>query len=184
MKTKKVKDLVIPLNEYPHMLYSGTLREAIEKLNVAFETGHHTVLVFDEAQNLVGMLSEKDILKGLEPKFAQQYQKGIPMFWDELLQSESGSEKRLARPVKEFMKKETRVTIDAEHSVFKVWDATEVGWPFKTVAIDAQDSILKASHIMLQEGVYVLPVMEGDKMIGVVRMGDLFYHISRKVLNL
>ena len=182
MKTKKVKDLIIPLSESPRMLYSGTLREAIEKLNVAYETGHHTVLVFDESDNLVGMLLEKDILKGLEPRFAQRYQKGIPMLWDELLESESGSEKRLARPVKEFMSEAT-VTIDAEDSILKVWDATEAGWPFRTVAIDAEDSILKASHIMLQEEVYLLPVMEGDKIIGVVRMGDLFHEIAKAVLK-
>ncbi|MEE9418419.1 MAG: hypothetical protein V3W43_03010, partial [Desulfatiglandaceae bacterium] len=70
---KKVKDLVIPLSEYPHMPYWATLREAIAQLNVAFETGHHTVLVFDEAYKLVGMLLQKDILRGLEPKFAEHY---------------------------------------------------------------------------------------------------------------
>ena len=39
METKKVKDLIIPLTDYPHMPYWGTLREAIAQLNVAFETG-------------------------------------------------------------------------------------------------------------------------------------------------
>ena len=62
---KKVKDLIIPLSEYPHMPYWGTLREAIVQLNVAYESNHHAVLVFDEAYKLVGMLFQKDILKGL-----------------------------------------------------------------------------------------------------------------------
>ena len=157
METKKVKDLVIPLSEYPHMPYWATLREAIAQLNVAFETGHHTVLVFDEAYKLVGMLLQKDILRGLEPKFAEHYDEGVPVFWDSLL--EAGSEKRLAQPIKDFMS-ESRVSVEGD------------------------DSILKASHIMLNEDAYLLPVMEGDKLVGVVRMGDIFQQITNALLKL
>jgi CBS domain-containing protein len=146
--SKKVKDLVIPLSEYPHMPYWATLKEAIVQLNVAYETGHHTVLV--------GMLLQKDILRGLEPKFAQHYEEGVPIAWDDLLKS--GSEKRLAQPIKEFM--------------------SEV-----TAKIDAEDSILKVSHIMLQKDAYLLPVMEREKLIGVVRMGDLFHEITKIMLE-
>ena len=154
---KELKDLIIPLSEYPHMPYWGTLREAIVQLNVAYETGHHAVLVFDEAYKLVGMLFQKDILKGLEPKFAQHYEDGVPIFWDDLLKT--GSEKQLGRPVKEFMSK----------AKF-------------TIGVD--DSILKASHIMLGEESHLLPVMEGDKLIGVLRMNDLFHEITKAVLDL
>lgn len=154
---KKIKDLVIPLSDYPHMPYWGTLREAIVQLNVAYETGYHAILVFDEAYKLVGMLFQKDILKGLEPKFAQHYEDGVPIFWDDLLKA--GSEKQLARPVREFMSG-VKATIDVE------------------------DSILKASHIMLQEDTHLLPVMEGQKLIGVLRMSDLFQNITKAVLDL
>ena len=157
METKKVKDLIIPLTDYPHMPYWGTLREAIAQLNVSYETGHHTVLVFDEAYKLVGMLLEKDILQGLEPKFAQHHENGVPILWDEILKS--GAEARLGRSIKEFMS-EVKSTIDAE------------------------DKILKASHIMLNDKVFLLPVMEGDRLIGVVRMGDLLHEITNALLEL
>jgi predicted transcriptional regulator len=153
---KKIKDMVIPLSEYPHIPYWATLREAIVQFNAAYEIGHHAVLVFDEAYKLVGILLQKDVLKGLEPKFAQHYEDGVPIFWDELLQT--GSEKRLSRPVQEFM--------------------SEV-----TATIDIDDNILKASHIMLQEDNDLLPVMEGDKLIGVLRMEELFHDLIRTVLN-
>ncbi|MDY6837576.1 MAG: CBS domain-containing protein, partial [Thermodesulfobacteriota bacterium] len=155
--TKKVKDLVIPLSEYPHMPYWGTLREAIAQLNVAFETGHHTVLVFDEAYKLVGMLLEKDILKGLEPRFAEHFKEGVPILWDQLLKS--GVEKQLDRPIKEFMS-EAKATVEVE------------------------DKILKASHLMVHEKLYLLPVMEEDRLIGVVRMGDILHAITNAVLEL
>ncbi|MCF8051932.1 MAG: CBS domain-containing protein [Desulfobacterales bacterium] len=156
-KQKRLRDLLIPLSDYPHMPYWGTLREAIAQLNVAYETGHHTILVFDEAYKLVGILSQKDILKGMVPKFAQHYSEGVPVFWDDLLAA--GSEKRLKLPIQEFM---SRVKATGE----------------------AEDSILKAAHVLLQENVYLLPVMEGQKLIGVVRMGDLFQEITNTVLKL
>ena len=149
--------MIIPLNEYPHMPYWGTLSEAIVQFNAAYEIGHHAVLVFDEAYKFVGILLQKDVLKGLEPKFAQHYEDGVPVFWDELLQT--GSEKRLAQPVKAVMS-EIKVTIDIN------------------------DSILKASHIMLQEDSDLLPVMAGDKLVGVLRMDELFHELTRTVLNL
>ena len=156
-KMKKVMDLVIPLADYPHMPYWGTLKEAIVQLNVAYETGHHTILVFDEAYKLVGMLLQQDILRGLEPEFAQHYEEGVPIAWDKLFKS--GSETRISRPIKEFMSG-------------------------VTAKLDAEDSILKASHVMLQNNAYLLPVMDGDKLSGVVRMGDLFHEITSAVLSL
>ncbi|MBW1677022.1 MAG: CBS domain-containing protein, partial [Deltaproteobacteria bacterium] len=36
----------------------------------------------------------------------------------------------------------------------------------------------------LREDAHLLPVMEGDKVIGVVRMGDLFHEITNAVLKL
>ncbi len=52
------------------------------------------------------------------------------------------------------------------------------------VSVDAEDSILKASHMMLHEDAYLLPVMEGEKLVGVVRMGDVFHEITNAVLKL
>jgi len=157
MDTKKVKDLVIPLSEYPHMPYWGTLREAIAQLNVAFETGHHTILVFDESYKLVGMLLERDILEGLSPRFAEHYKEGVPILWDQLLKS--GVEKQLDRPIKEFM--------------------SDV-----TATADPDDNTLKASHIMVDNNAYLLPVMDEDRLIGVVRMGDVFHQMTNAILEL
>jgi len=156
MERKRVKDLVVPLSDYPHLPYWGTLKEAIMQLRVAYETGHHTVLVFDESYKLVGMLFESDILKGIEPKFARHYEEGVPILWDELLAS--GLEKQLQGPIKDYM--------------------SEV----KT-RIDVEDKILKASHIMVHDNVYLLPVMDGEKLIGVIRMGDLFQEITRVIVE-
>jgi predicted transcriptional regulator len=103
------------------------------------------------------MLLQKDILRGISPKFAEHYQEGVPILWDTLLQS--GAEKRLAEPIKGLMS-------DAK------------------AQLDAEDSLLKASHVMIEEDAYLLPVMEADKLIGVVRMGDIFQQITNALLKL
>ena len=157
MHEKRVMDLIIPLTDYPHMPYWGTVREAIVQLNVSYETGHHMILVFDEAYKLAGMLLQKDILKAISTKLGESDEENIPISWDDMLKT--GSEKRLALPVKEFMSE-------------------------ATASIDGKESILMASHIMLKETTYVLPVTEGERLIGVVRMEDLFHEITNTMLKL
>jgi CBS-domain-containing membrane protein len=156
-RQKKLRDMVIPLSEYPHMPYWATLKEAVAQLNVAYETGHHTVLVFDESYKLIGMLSQKDILKGLIPKFAEHYAEGVPILLEDLL--EAGTEKRLELPIKDFM-------CEAQ-----------------TLA-HGDDNLFKAVYLLLQTHGSLLPVSEADKLTGVVRMEDVFHEVSNAVLKL
>ncbi len=73
---KKVKDFMIPLEDYPHIPYWFTLRQAmaiVREAAIKFEGSFEprAVLVFDEKYQLMGMLTLRDIIKGLEPKFAK-----------------------------------------------------------------------------------------------------------------
>ncbi|MBM4289724.1 MAG: response regulator, partial [Deltaproteobacteria bacterium] len=73
---KKVKDLMIPLEDYPHIPYWFTLRQAmaiVREAAIKFEGSFEprAVLVFDEKYQLMGMLTLRDVIRGLEPKFAQ-----------------------------------------------------------------------------------------------------------------
>ncbi|OGR24045.1 MAG: hypothetical protein A2139_01890 [Desulfobacca sp. RBG_16_60_12] len=74
---KKVKDLMIPLEDYPHIPHWFTLRQAMAiirgaavKFEGAFEP--RAALVFDEKYQLMGMLTLRDMIKGLEPSFLQE----------------------------------------------------------------------------------------------------------------
>ena len=156
-KHKKIKDFIVPVHEHPHLPYWGTLKEAVVQLNLAYEQGYQVVLVFDEAYKLVGMLSQKDILQALDPKMGHRYKESAPLLWNELPQS--GIKDRLSRPIKDFMSK-AKTTFGAE------------------------DTILKAVQTMLQNGDVISPVMDGNKLIGVVRLKDLFHEITNLVLTL
>jgi len=72
-KSKVVKDLMIDTFEYPHVPYWFTVKQAImviKKSLIGTEKCIHplAVLVFDEKYNILGILTLKDILKGLESK--------------------------------------------------------------------------------------------------------------------
>ena len=71
---KKVAELMIPLEDYPHIPYWFTLRQAMAivreaaiKFKRTFEP--RSMLVFDEKYHLLGILTLRDILRGLAPKF-------------------------------------------------------------------------------------------------------------------
>ena len=71
---KAVKDVMIGVFEYPHVPYWFSISQAIRIVRVSFLEAKKcpdpmAVLVFDEKYNLMGTLTLKDILRGLEPRF-------------------------------------------------------------------------------------------------------------------
>src|SRR4030042_6088547 len=163
---KTAKDLMIPLVDYPHIPYWFTLRQAMAivreaalKFEMTFEP--RAVLVFDEKYQLMGILTLRDIIKGLEPKFLQESSliKGDPglavlvgnLFGPNIQQQSQ-------RPVSEVMS------------------------PMK-VTVNAGGSLPKALFLMIKEDVGLMPVMEGGKVAGMLRLSDLFVEISRLVLG-
>ncbi len=164
---KKVQDLMIPLEDYPHIPYWFTLRQAMAILReaaITFEGQFEplAVLVFDEKYRLMGILSLRDIIKGLEPRFL--YEKITPAQAEgELPGSLRGLfgpelQKASQRPVSEFMKP-------------------------NEVTINGDDSIAKALFLMIKGKVSRLPVLQDHKLAGLIRLSDLFKEISDIVLG-
>ncbi len=59
--------------------------------------------------------------------------------------------------------------------------ASEVMSPFR-VTVASGDSLVKALALMLQENVKRIPLMEGNKVIGLIRLADLLKEISGALL--
>lgn len=169
---KKVRDLMIPLESYPHIPYWFTLRQAmaiIRESTVKFEGfafEPRAVLVFDEKYQLMGMLTLRDIIKGLEPRFLKEsaVMEGVKVATDpslSILMGElfgPGLKEASKRPVSEVMS------------------------PVK-VTINADDSVAKAIFVMIKENVGLMPVMQDNKVAGMIRLSDLFTEISDLVLG-
>lgn len=152
----KVKDLMIPLEDFPHIPYWFTLRQAMAivqeatvKLEGAFEP--RAVLVFDEKYQLTGILTLRNMIKGLEPNFLQE---------TSLLGDLLGPDMKAAsaRPVSEVM------------------------CPIQ-VTVDSTAPVAKALHLMIRENVGFLPVMRAGKVAGMIRLSALFNEVARVVLS-
>jgi CBS domain-containing protein len=75
MESIAVRDMMIPLESYATVSEDATLAEAVLALEAAqnnFDQNryqHRAVLVYDKNRNIVGKLSQLDVLKALEPKY-------------------------------------------------------------------------------------------------------------------
>jgi CBS domain-containing protein len=168
---KKVKDLMIPLEDYPHIPYWFTLRQAmaiVREAAIKFEGVFEprAVLVFDEKYQLMGMLTLRDIIRGLAPKFLKEatVKESALIKMDPTL-SVLGAD--LFGPgVKEASKT----------------PVSEVMSPIK-VTVNAGDPLIKAIFLMIKENVGMMPVMQDNKVVGMVRLSELFTEISKVVLG-
>lgn len=167
---KNAGDLKIDIFDYPHIPYWFTLKQAIVMISKSMlesEKCFHplAILVFDEKYNLMGTLTMKDVLKGLEPRFlssstkAQGYTgstESLSVVWDSLISDKS---KELAeKPVSDVM-----VRIEGH------------------VSLD--DPITKAAYLMLRQNTMILPVIDNGKIVGIIRMKEVFEEIAKAVLS-
>lgn len=170
-QNKVVQDLMLDVFEFPHIPYWFSIKQAMgisKKSLLANEKCIRplAILVFDEKYNLVGTLSLKDILKGLEPKFLKPTAKaqvpaeneaGLSLLWDTFFDEKS---RELAeKPISEVM-------VAAK------------------VFVEPGDPITKAAYLMLHNDLVLLPVLENKKkLVGVVRLVEIFDEISNIILK-
>jgi CBS-domain-containing membrane protein len=174
MEMKRAGDIMIPLDEYPHLPYWFTLRQAtaeLEKSEVEIDGRKslpRVVLIFDEKYQLMGMARRRDIMRGLEPEFlmSRPIESRKTLFdvkvdpnpselsYDKLLQ---GMRRQAERPISDVMR------------------------PI-LATVDVEDHLVKVIYEMVDRGVSVLPVLKEGKVVGVVRSVDAFREIAEILL--
>lgn len=159
---KRVKDLMIPIEDYSRVNINSTVKEAIMVLKESFCpattgqcTGHRSVLVFDDKNNLVGLLTFRALLVAIEPQFLKVEQWAVPVFWEGLFTERCREEAQ--KKVKEVMHPITLVTVNAE------------------------DTISKAIHAMIKHKLGALPVVRNGQVVGMIRISEIFNEISELV---
>jgi CBS domain-containing protein len=165
-RAKKVKELTIPLEDYPHIPYWFSLRQAmaiVREAAIKFEGSFEprAVLVFDEKYQLMGMLTLRDIIKGLEPRFLKE---------TDLIKTDPSLTVLFGDLFGPNMQEQSQKPV------------SEVMSPIKVLA-DAQDNFVKALYLMIKADVGLMPVFESGKVIGILRLSDLFNEVSRVVLG-
>ena len=167
-----VKELMIDIFEYPHIPYWFTIKQVIgvirkSLINTEKCVQPRVVLVFDEQYNLIGLVTLKEILQGLDPKLkpAEISNADIgPVDDASLLAFEKsmfseGAKKLMDKPVSDVMT------------------------PIR-IFLSPEDSVIKAALLMLNHNLMVLPVLENKKkFVGVIRIPEVFEAIFAKVLQ-
>ncbi len=171
---RTVKDVMIPITDYPHIPYWFNIRQAIAMVKAAaaepdIRVEPRFVLVFDEKYQLLGFLGFKEMLRGIEPRFlrrpaaahfqgarAYDLDTGLSLLWKDLFGR--GCKEEAQKPVSDIMT------------------------PVKAT-VKAEDPIVKAAYTMVQADLEIIPVMEDNKVVGIVRMDDIFQEITTAVLE-
>lgn len=167
MNNKKAGELMVPISEYPHIGENAAIKDAFSILRKNFEEGmgYRSVLVLNEKEQLKGVIGLSDLIRAVEPGFLKvksvTYQGVSPEYpaltviWQEMFSEKCREE--AGKPVKEVM--------------------TPVH-----AAVTLEDSIAKVAYLLIMTKSRILPVLDKEKVIGVVRLVDVFNEIADVVL--
>lgn len=175
MHRKQAIDFMIPVEEYPHIHYASTIREAIAvmemaKISVADRQSlPRALLVFDNEYQLLGLLRRRDILRGLEPDFLTgKSQKQPGRLYDIKIDS------NLAE-----LSFETLI----ENMHDRIEQPVSTAMKTKVVTVEHDDHIMKVIYEMVENDATLLPVMKDGKVVGVVRSVDVFHQMAHFLLK-
>lgn len=179
MKSTKVKDLMVSLDEYATVSQDATLVDAINALVEAQKNfrqdryKHRAILVYDENKKIVGKLSQWDAIHGLEPKY-----KEIADF-KSLSRFGLGVEfvKSMMKDLQLWQKPLDNICDRAKE--IKVKDIMYT--PQKAEYVHEDTSMDEAIHQLVIGHHQSLLVTRDDKVVGVLRLTDVFAEICRLI---
>jgi CBS-domain-containing membrane protein len=174
METKRAGEIMIPLEQYPHVPYWFTLRQVVAELEKAEFvidgklSVPRVVLVFDEKYQLMGVARRRDIMRGLEPEFLAakplHYRKKLfdvkidpnlsELSFDKFL---NGIRERSERPVSDVM------------------------LPI-TATVDYNDHLMKVIYEMTSNNLSLIPVVHEGRVVGAVRSVEVFREAAKLIL--
>ncbi len=174
MKAKTVADLMVPIDAYAVVTEGATMLDAVlalEKAQVEFDEKryrHRAILVMDKSNNVIGKISQHDLIKALEPNyqkiksrakgaldrfgFSDPFIKSAMeefSFWDKPLQNIC--EKAYRQKVKDFMY-----------------------MPSQGEFVKESETMDEAIHRLILGGHHSLLVTKGKSITGVLRLTDVF----------
>ena len=176
MITQTAGDIMIPLTDYPHISDQSTLREAMrvfvsaQSLEVKGRKSQPRVLlVFDEADILVGILRRRDILRGMEPDFLTNKRLASSQARFSVEMDPNLLEMSFMQIVKGMRKQSSR-------------RVCEVMIPIK-VYVNHDDHIAKVIYDLVEHDISLVPVVRNNKVVGVVRSLEVFLEVADYVLK-
>jgi CBS domain-containing protein len=177
MDTDKVKDLMVPLEEYATVSDKVTLYEAVLALEKAqeeiershFAYLHRAILVYNDSGRIVGKISQLDVLTALEPKYGEMgHSRSMsriafsPQFLKNMLEQYS----LLSESVDTLCKKAKDIRV-----------AEIMYTPSEGEYVAENASLREAIHQFVMGHHQSLLVTRGEDIVGVLRLTDVFKEV-------
>jgi CBS domain-containing protein len=179
MNAVKVRDIMVPLEEYATVPEDATLYEAVVALEDAQERferkryEHRAVLVYDQHRDIVGKVSQLDLIKGLEAGYRDMGDlQGVAHsgFSPEFIRSMMKKYELWQKPLDEICGKAAHI---------KVKDI--MAMPMEGEVVDAESSLNEAIHLLVMGRHQSLLVIEKGSIAGILRLSDVFVEICRQI---
>ena len=170
MLLPNARELMVPLEAYPHVQENSTLLEALTVMSQAHIHMHgetslpRILLVFDADEILVGMLRRRDILRGLSPRWFFSADSGHPEDVFATDHDANISEVLADKVVSRFQERSKLTVTEYVQGISGV--------------VDAQDSLITLVNIMVKKGYHMLPVLDDGQVIGVVRSVEVMWAVN------
>jgi len=181
MKSYTVNELMVPLSEYATVSEDATLYEAVlalEKAQEKFEDKHtryrhRAILILDKNRNVVGKLSQLDVLKALEPKYQDMLEgRGSQRFGfsRQFMKSMLQQYHLFANPLEDICRKA------GEKNVKEFMYA-----PGEGEYVEDNASLDQAIHQLVMGHHQSLLVTRDEKIVGILRLTDVFAAVFHKM---
>ena len=180
MKTRKVKDLMVPLAEYATVNEEASLHAAVLALEEAQKRfrqdryKHRAILVLDKSKHVVGKLSQLDVLKGLEGGYKKMGDfKGISHtgFSTEFIKSMVDKYDLWKKPLEDICRRSPHIKVKDI-----MYTPTEGEYVHQEATLDqALHQLVVGHHQSL------LVTKDGKEIVGILRLTDVFQEVCEMI---
>lgn len=174
-----VKDFTVPIGKFPRISDTATFSGAVmalERAQEEFLAGkreQRIVLVTDSENKVVGKLSPLDVVRGLEPNYDNIVDEQASAYvgdYDYVINAMKTQARLWAKPLDDLCAKAKDV---------QVKDFIQP--PKTSQIIDQEEGLNNAFHRFVMFKHDSLFVMDGKKLVGLLRFSDVYKEIQRRI---
>jgi predicted transcriptional regulator len=181
METITVKDLMIPLDEYATVRDDASLYEAVKALEKAQEDLdrerylylHRAILVYDKNKQIVGKISQLDVLKALEPRYSDM--------GDFSAISRAGLSVEFIKSIMDRYDLHRRSLTEMCMAAGDLRVKDMMYTPGSDEYVEENDSLGNAIHHLIMGCHQSLLVTRDKEIIGILRLTDVFNEVFQRM---